>query len=368
MKLKLWEKSFLLTFMIFFVLLNICLVMWYLFDVKNDYQKFADDCRQEAESILYFVERISSDNVDAHELEQAADRYEEKGVYIKLTVSDAVMVDRLPNEIDDDSTRMYIGKVEAAGEDYYYIETGFNGCRLVYMKSLERVYERYLNMAWWIWLIDVVLATVVGALLYAAMKKIYKPVSDISHELRTPLTSVLGYAQYLSMNAVSDEEKAFAGQQIVKEAKYMKDIVERLLTVESLRGSSVKKERVDLDEIVGEMKVRYPNAVFESHIHHVEGDGTLVRILLSNLMDNAVREDPGAQFIARGNVIEVINKTDRLDESDIRNMNMGKKPAEEKILGNGLGLELCMEIAKRHNWSLSYGMINDGLLTRLQLK
>ncbi len=351
MKLKLWEKSFLLTFMIFFILLNICLVMWYLFDVKNDYQRFADDCRQEAESILYFVERISSENADAHELEQVTDRYEKKGVHIKLTVSDAVMVDRLPNGI----------------EDYYYIETGFNECRLVYMKSLERVYERYLNMAWWIWLIDVVLAAVVGALLYAAMKKIYKPVTDISHELRTPLTSVLGYAQYLSMNAVSDEEKAFAGQQIVKEAKYMKDIVERLLTVESLRGSSVKKERVDLDEIVEEMKVRYPNAVFESHIHHVEGDGTLVRILLSNLMDNAVREDPGAQFIARGNVIEVINKTDRLDEKDVRNMNMRKKPAEEKILGNGLGLELCMEIAKRHNWSLIYKLEEGGLTARLCL-
>jgi len=367
MKLKLWEKSFLLTFIIFFVLLNICLVMWYLFDVKNDYQKIADDCRQEAESILYFVERISSENVDAYEVEQVADRYEEKGVYIKLTVSDVVMVDRLPNGIDDDSTRIYIGKVEAAGEDYYYIETGFNACRLVYMRSLERVYERYLSMAWWIWLIDVVLAAVVGALLYAAMKKIYKPVTDISHELRTPLTSVLGYAQYLSMNAVSDEEKAFAGQQIVKEAKYMKDIVERLLTVESLRGSSVKKERVDLDEVVEDMKARYPNAVFESHIHHVEGDGTLVRILLSNLMDNAVREDPGAQFIARGRVIEVINKTNRLDEKDVRNMNLGKQLPEGKVLGNGFGLKLCMEIAKRHDWRLGYKLEEGGLTARLHL-
>lgn len=366
MKLKLWEKSYLLTFTIFFILLNICLVMWYLFDMRNDYQSFAEDCRQQAESILYFGERISDENAAVGELEQMADRYEDRKVYIKLTASGDVMVDRLPRGAEDADGSSYLGRVEAAGEDYYFISSGFNDCRLVYMKSMKDIHERHLNMAWWIILIDTVLASVVGALLYAAMRRIYRSVNDISHELRTPLTSVLGYAQYLSMGAASDAERAFAGEQILREAKYMKDIVERLLTVQSLQRSSVQKARVSLGEIVGELKARYPKAAFENHIDYMEGDETLVRILLSNLMDNAVREDPGAQFLAKGSVIEIINHTDRLDEKDIRSMNMGKKPTSEKILGNGMGMELCMEIARQHDWSLRYELTEGRLTARLR--
>ena len=116
------------------------------------------------------------------------------------------------------------------------------------------------------------------------------------------------------------------------------------------------------------MKIKFPQVRFENEIDYVEGDITLVRVLMSNLMDNAVREDPCTKFAAKGNTIEIFNWTDRLDEKDVRNMNMGKKPIGEKILGNGFGLEFCAEIVRQHGWELSYEIINNGLLTRLRLK
>lgn len=356
MKLKLWQKSFLLTYTMFLVLLNAGLVTWYLFDVKTDYRAFADDCRQEAENILYFAERTSEEDA-GWQLEKMADRYESRGVYLKLTDGDAVLADRIPAGVHD------------AGETYYHIHLGFNTCRLDYMRSLEGVVERYWNMAWWVCLVDLILAAAVGALLHAAMKKIYKPVSDISHQLRTPLTSVLGYAQYLSMGHVTDADKEIAGRRILEEANYMKDIVERLLTVESLRGSSVKKEKIDFDGLVEELRRQYPAAHYENHIGGIEGDPTLVKIMLSNLMENAMQEDPDARFMAKGNVIKIANKTDRLDAQDIRNMNRGKPPVESKIRGHGLGLALCMEIAARHGWTLHYALTeDDGLLCSLTIQ
>ena len=385
MRLKLWEKSFLLTFAVFFALLNVCLVMWYLFDTRNDYLEFAEGCRDESENILYLERQISSGAMGADEVKEVAERYRERGVYIKLAAGGETLVDRTPQGFADDDTSRgfagddtpqgfarddgngYMGRVEVGGENYYYIHSGFNDCRLDYMKSMKGVYERYRNTALWVVLIDVILAVVVGALLYAAMRRIYKPVSDISHELRTPLTSVLGYAQYLSLEGVSSEERRTACQRIAAEAGYMKDMVERLLTVEALRGGSVKKERVELDEIVEELRGRYPGAIFENRIEHVMGDKTLVRMLLSNLMENAVREDAAAQLVAKGQVIEIRNRTERLDDGDVRRMNLGEKPADEKVRGSGLGIELCMEIAGRHGWRLRYRLEEGRLCARVQL-
>ena len=85
MKLKLWEKSFLLTFIVFFLILNICLVMWYMLDIKSDYQKFADSCMNEAENILYLENQIDSGAIGQDEMDEIAESYEQKDVYIRLS-------------------------------------------------------------------------------------------------------------------------------------------------------------------------------------------------------------------------------------------------------------------------------------------
>ena len=145
-----------------------------MFDTKNDYQKFADDCMNEAENILYLERQLKSGTVGHDEISEIAKNYEKKGVYIRLRFEEDVLMDNLPD-----------------GDDYYYIESGFNDCRLGYMKTMTDMRQRQLNMAWMIVLSDIIMAIVVGVLLYVAMKKIYKPVSDISHELSKPLTGIL---------------------------------------------------------------------------------------------------------------------------------------------------------------------------------
>lgn len=368
MKLKLWEKSFLLTFIVFFLILNVCLVMWYMFDTKSDYQKFADDCMNDAENILYLENQIDRGSVGRVEISEMAENYEEKGVYIRFSFSGNVLTDNLPDGFDLAGESISIGRIDVSGVDYYYIESGFNDCRLEYMKSMEDVYERNLNMAWMIVLIDVVMAFIVGILLYVAMRKIYKPVSDISHELRTPLTSILGYAQYLSFDGVSDEEKRAVVYRIETEAKYMKDIVERLLTVDSLRGKNIVSSRIDFERLVDELSEKYPSMSFENNIRTINGDESLVKMLLINIIENAVREDLAAEFYADGSIIKVINRAENLTVEDVYKMNSGMHIDDSKIKGNGIGMELCREIVKAHEWDIRYELDNGRLIANVVQK
>ena len=356
MRLKLWEKSFLLTFIVFFLIFNVCLVMWYMFDTKSDYQKFADYCMNEAENILYLEQQIDSGAIGQDEMGEIAESYKQKHVYIRFSFEGNILTDNLPDGFDLAGESVSVGRIDVSGADYYYIESGFNDCRLEYMKSMEDIYERQLNMTWMIVLIDVVMAIIVGILLYVAMRKIYKPVSDISHELRTPLTSILGYAQYLSFDGVSDEEMRAAGHRIEIEAKYMKDIVERLLTVDSLRGKNVVSLKIDFEELVDELKGKYPSMSFENNISTIYGDEPLVKILLTNLIENAVREDPAAEFYADENSICISNHAENLSSEDIFKMNSGLRIDDSKIKGHGIGMELCREIVKAHNWKLQYSL------------
>ena len=363
MRLKLWEKSFLLTFIVFFLIFNVCLVMWYTFDTKSDYQKFADDCMNEAENILYLEKQIDSGSVGRDEISEIAENYEERGVYIRLSFDGNVLTDNLPDGFDLPTEEMCLGRIDVGGDDYYYIEAGFNNCRLEYMKSMVDIYERLINMAWMIVLIDVVMAIIVGILLYVAMRKIYKPVSDISHELRTPLTSILGYAQYLSFDGVSDEEMRAAGHRIEIEAKYMKDIVERLLTADSLRGKNIVSSKIDFDGLVDELRGKYPSVRLENNIRTINGDESLVKMLLINIIENAVREDDEAIFLADKNVIRIINRADNLTREDVARMNNGMRIDDAKIKGNGIGMELCRDIVKAHGWEMKYNLIDGKIDT-----
>lgn len=352
MRLKLWEKNFLLTFTVFFLLLNLCLSMFCLFSFRQQYMDFTDDCRREAEQLLLMGNQSKSDTVDENSLQEMAAAYESHQTYFKLSIGNKVLADTLP-----------------VGEDasYYEIDLRYEDCRVEYMKSKEGVYQKYRNLALCALAIDGMLAVVVGFLLYLAMKKINKPVSNIAHELRTPLTSILGYAQLLSLDFASEEDKAVAARRIEGEARYMRDVVEDLLTMDSLSGYRVKMEKHDFSEIVVELEGKYPSMVFESSLDTIRGEKTLIHILLTNLIENAVREDAEAVFTANKYMIEIVNRTKHLSPADVKQLNRGKRLSDGKIKGHGIGMELCSEIVDAHDWRLEYTLDKEKLKTIVYL-
>ncbi len=352
MRMKLWEKNFLLTFTVFFLLLNFSLVTLCLFSFQQQYGEFAIDCKQEADKIMLLEEQIRGGTFTEKELEDMVEAYGESQTYMRILLENQVLVDTLP---DGDA------------DSYYHLDLRYEDFRLEYRKAKEGIYQEFLRLAGCMLLIDVVLALVVGSLIYLGMKKIYKPVSNIAHELRTPLTSILGYAQILSLDFASEEDKAVAARRIEGEARYMRDVVEELLTMDSLSGYRVKMEKHDFDAIVDDFNEKYPDMRFENSLDTIMGEKTLIHILLTNLIENAVREDAEAVFTANKYMIEITNRTKHLSADDVKLLNQGKRLPDDKIKGHGIGTELCAEIVDAHGWRLEYTLDKEKLKTIVHL-
>jgi len=129
----------------------------------------------------------------------------------------------------------------------------------------------------------------------------------------------------------------------------------------------VKMVRHDFGPIVEEFQARYPNASFSVSLDAIMGEGTLLRILLTNLMENAVREDPAPKFVADKYKIQIANRTKSLTSDDIKMLNQRKRLEDGKIKGHGIGMELCAEIVDAHGWRLEYTLDKEKLRTIVYL-
>ena len=346
MRLKLWEKNFLLTFGVFFLLLNLCLVLVCLFSFQQNYMEFTRNCMEEGGNILQLERHLKKDEIDEAELMEIVEHYAENKTYVKLSIDGTTFVNNLPTE---------------DVQKYYQLDLRYEGCRLQYMKPKDGVFDEYRNLLIGMGLIDLVLAVIIGTLLYLSMKTIYKPVSNIAHELRTPLTSILGYSQLLSLDFADEAERTTAVARIESEAKYMRDIVEHLLTMDSISGYRVERKKHDFALIVNELKTKYPLVAFDSKLDVIVGEMTLIHILLSNLIENAVREDSQVTFTADKRRIVIANPTKDLAVDDVRLMNQRRRLDDGQIKGHGIGMELCFEIVKAHDWRLEYEL-EEGVL------
>lgn len=361
MKLKFWQKSFLLTFAVFFVLLNVCLSMWCVFDMKDDFTAFTNECEKDAEYVMLLQEHLI-DPIDAEEIEQIVDSYALQQTFFKFSKGEEVFVDTLPCNISDIYS---VGIIHDEGASYYYMYLSKGKYKLQYMKSLSVLSKQQHWLIAKMMLLDAILAIVIGILLYYAMKRIYRPVTNISHELRTPLTSILGYSQLIGIDSVSDEIKKNASERIESNAKYMKNIIEQLLMLDSLKGNSIIKNSVSFDGIITDLKAIYQTVTFVDRIGNIECDEFMFRMLLSNLLSNAVRESNDVTCIARGRIISVTNTAD-ITKDELKSLN-GININNLSIKDNGLGVELCHEIAKVHGWRLVYTYADGKLSANIYL-
>ncbi|HPE94938.1 MAG TPA: HAMP domain-containing sensor histidine kinase [Bacillota bacterium] len=75
-------------------------------------------------------------------------------------------------------------------------------------------------------------------------------VDNMAHEMRTPLTSIRGYAEYIEKAAVPDEEKNDAAGRIVTETDRLRKISEKILDTAFLRETAIERKKVDLCEVL----------------------------------------------------------------------------------------------------------------------
>jgi signal transduction histidine kinase len=183
---------------------------------------------------------------------------------------------------------------------------------------------------------------------------------DASHELRTPLASISSSLDVaMKTGEYRDGIMAAKGQ-----VKYASLLVERLLEVAQLDRAKVDLGQVDLTALVTAVasqnveSCKEHELTMQATIHEgvmVEGDSLLLRQLVNNLIENAVK------FNTPGGVVSVLLNTNDLDvgnsggfiaPSDLSHVfePFYQVDASRTQRGFGLGLAIVKKIADLHGW------------------
>jgi two-component system sensor histidine kinase QseC len=210
--------------------------------------------------------------------------------------------------------------------------------------------------------------------------------ADAAHELRTPLAALATQAQ-VALRARDAAERDHAIEQIASGVRRANHLVEQLLTLARLDpATELPKERVDLGALAAEACADHGAAALDKGIAveldapaavQVTANGGMLRILLRNLLDNAVRYTPAGGQVrirvlatAQGALLEVSDSGPGIPpaerESALRRFH---RLAGQEIEGSGLGLSIVARIAELHGASLELadGFGGVGLTVRLRL-
>ena len=197
---------------------------------------------------------------------------------------------------------------------------------------------------------------------------------SVSHDLRTPLAGIQGNAEFLERNldAVDAGERAALLGSISKDARWLAEMIDNLLGMTRVQDEDVpldfRPEVVDDvigDAVMHEMPYRGDHEIIVTPPEDVElvpMDGTLIRQVLVNLIDNAIKhaapaariwvstERDGDRMLFRvadegGGIDPTL-----LDKIFGRFVSEGAVPGRKS--GIGLGLSICKAIVEAHDGTI----------------
>ncbi len=194
----------------------------------------------------------------------------------------------------------------------------------------------------------------------------------VSHDIRTPLTGIIGNSESILENpdSLDDEQQRELIKNIDSDAKWLLNMVENLLSVTRIDGSSasVNKTPEVVDEVVSSsvshFKKRYPGTDVIVKVPDepilVEMDSLLIEQVLINIMHNAKVHsfsekplelnvtvcDDSVLFSVRdyGRGID----SDRLESIFDGEAYNSNSPSSDGYKGMGIGLSICKTIVLAH--------------------
>jgi signal transduction histidine kinase len=213
-------------------------------------------------------------------------------------------------------------------------------------------------------------------------------ISDASHELKTPLTSINANAQMLLRWGDQDPTiRRESLETIARESADLAAMVNGMLTLAKAdRGDEIPKEALSLAQIASEVAQNAAPRAAEKQIElrfiHdgtpiVYGDAHLMRQLVGNLVDNAIK------FTERGRVdvnvgqnrdsawIEVADSGPGIPEEErahiFERFYRADKARSRDVPGTGLGLAIVRSIARVHGGEASAAKASSGARLRVVL-
>lgn len=198
-------------------------------------------------------------------------------------------------------------------------------------------------------------------------------ISSFAHEMKTPMTSVIGYADLIRSQMLSEKEVYESANFIVSEGRRLEGLSQKLLELFVLKEKAAVLSSASpsllIEELVSHLAPVYEKqgiilkCTCEAGCCLLESD--LFKSLLINLWDNArkamenggtisvksVMTDDGCRITVSDNGTGIPDESlSHLTEAFYR-VDKSRSRAQG---GAGIGLALCKEIAALHNGSISF--------------
>ena len=176
-------------------------------------------------------------------------------------------------------------------------------------------------------------------------------IDNMAHEFRTPLTSISGYAEYMKVAPLNEDERVESLEYIMSESKRLEKLSKTVLQMADLRETEQEMEEIDINQL--EIRIEnlfskqrlYENVELNiaKSIEQMWGNEVLIESLLINLIENSMRacqEDGKVQVIferIRGDELRRENKLEG-NEREKKMVKQGKEWTKISIEDNGVGM------------------------------
>jgi two-component system, OmpR family, sensor histidine kinase CiaH len=195
----------------------------------------------------------------------------------------------------------------------------------------------------------------------------------ITHELKTPISvAILNLETLLKYQLDAEKQKKLI-RMTLQETSRLDTLINNILVSSQLEGGGYASSKEELDfsslfkDCVKEAKNRYPERNFIENIEpeiEIAGDPLLLQLLISNLIENAVKYSPKEKPIMcklnkSGNdaIMNIIDEGIGVADSEkakiFEKFYRTGSESTRKTQGTGLGLYLCTKIAGDHNADIS---------------
>lgn len=196
--------------------------------------------------------------------------------------------------------------------------------------------------------------------------------SDAAHELRTPLAAIMAQLQVAKLTPNEQERRAVLDKCLLG-AQRMAHLVEQMLTLARMESGSdeLAREPLDLAQLAAGVCIDLGPAALAKRLSleldapepvTLKGQPDLLRVLLRNLIDNAIRYTPAGGRIevsVRAEAalarLEVCDNgpgiaPDQIDQLGER----FKRLSDQSVDGVGLGLSIVRRVAALHGASVDF--------------
>jgi K+-sensing histidine kinase KdpD len=195
----------------------------------------------------------------------------------------------------------------------------------------------------------------------------------ITHELKTPISIARLNIETLQKHNLDDSRKDKILKSSLQEINRLNTLTGNILVSAQLEGGSYlfNKEELDFSQIVNDscedFENRFPNRPWIRNLEpglFVSGDPLLMKILVNNLVDNAVKYSSPSSPITvllkkneNGGILEIRDEGSGIPKNEYKRIfqkfyRVGNEDTRT-TQGTGLGLYLCRKIAKDHKMQLS---------------